>query len=81
MYEHVSIVVLLSVRARTGNKIPWGLFIDTQCQFWEMKLGPLEENQALLNTDPPLQPQILLSGPFAFQQEVCCLIEFLPFRM
>ena len=50
---------------------------ELPCEFWEVKLGPLEEHSVFLMAKPslqPLQPNILTTIPYVFFWKFQCFL-------
>lgn len=46
-------------KVRGGHHVPWNCSSDScelLCEYWEPYMGPLQKQQVLLITEPPLQP-------------------------
>lgn len=77
MYMH-TMYVPMHVEMRRNRRCPGpggGGGLEPSCGCWEPKLGPREQQEVLLASDPPLQPfltYILIK--FLEEYLVCCLV-------
>jgi hypothetical protein len=64
MYLYISRAYMVPMKVGGGGQSPWNWSIDNcNCKpphgYWELNLGPLQEQQVVFTAEPSLQPPFL----------------------